>query len=462
MRKVSRRGVAAGRVEAKSLSARLAPSSGAQGSNGIQRRKGRPRMDKREQESRLRGAGNLVKDGGRMMRFAGIDIGSELHMVAVLDEEGEVLCRSSRFAEDAAGYERLFEVLGPPDDCLVAMEATGHYWQNLFVALIAKDYQVAVVNPLRTARFAEEELRRTKTDAIDALGIARFAQQKRPRPAQLPDAVTEELRELERLRERLVEDFAGRLRQLHRAVDLGFPEFTRYVRTLESQLAITILSRYPTAASFQGVSVKKLARIVYDGSHQIGEDLARNLIEAAERSVGAHHSEPYRIRIKYLCEDLEVLRRRLRDLARDVGRKVREHEIGKLIMTIEGVGPLTTACLLAELGDPARFDSPGAVASYVGVIPRIRQSGKKRFAKGPAIPLGNARLRKSLWMAVLQLIRRNAWLRQHYERLRAAGKPGKVAVIAAMRKLLAAVWSVATHRKPFVPILPVCAAANNA
>ena len=97
-----------------------------------------------------------------------------------------------------------------------------------------------------------------------------------------------------------------------------------------------------------------------------------------------------------------MLRRRLKDLARDVERKLDDHEVGKLLMTIEGLGPLTAACLIAELGDPARFDSPGAIASYVGVIPRIRQSGKKRFTKGPAIPLGNARLRKSLFMVVLQ------------------------------------------------------------
>jgi transposase len=57
-------------------------------------------------------------------------------------------------------------------------------------------------------------------------------------------------------------------------------------------------------------------------------------------------------------------------------------------------------------------------------------------------------------MVVLQLVRRNAWLRQHYERLRAAGKPAKVAIIAAVRKLLVALGSVATHRKPFVPIMP--------
>jgi transposase len=165
-----------------------------------------------------------------------------------------------------------------------------------------------------------------------------------------------------RLRERLQEDFASRLRQLHRAVDLGFPEFTRCVRTLESQLATTILSRYPTAASFRGASVKKFARIVYDGSHKIGEELARALIEAAAKSVGRHHSEPYRLRIEYLCEDLEVLRGRLKGLARDIERKIEEHEVGKLLT-----------------GDPARFRSAGAIASYVGVAPRLRQSGKKRF-----------------------------------------------------------------------------------
>jgi transposase len=54
-------------------------------------------------------------------------------------------------------------------------------------------------------------------------------------------------------------------------------------------------------------------------------------------------------------------------------------------------------------------------------------------------------------MVVLNAVRCNPWLRQYYERLRGAGKPGKGAVIAAMRKLLSAVWSVATLRKPFVP-----------
>jgi transposase len=107
------------------------------------------------------------------------------------------------------------------------------------------------------------------------------------------------------------------------------------------------------------------------------------------------------LRIKHLCEDLDVLRRRVKDLARDIERKLDDHEVGKLLTTIDGVGPLTAACLIAELGDPARFRSAGAVASYVGVAPRLRQSGKKRFSGSPTIPFGNARLRKALWMVVL-------------------------------------------------------------
>src|SRR5260370_34373212 len=102
MRKVSRRGVAAGRAEGKSLCARLAPSSGAQGLNGIQRRKRRPRMDKHEREFRLRGSGNRVVEGGKAMRFAGIDVGAERHMVARVGEQAEVLCRSIPIHEEAS------------------------------------------------------------------------------------------------------------------------------------------------------------------------------------------------------------------------------------------------------------------------------------------------------------------------------------------------------------------------
>jgi hypothetical protein len=69
------------------------------------------------------------------------------------------------------------------------------------------------------------------------VGIARFAAQKRPAASRLPDGAMEELRELVRFRDRLRQDFGDRVRQVHRLVDLGFPEFTRHVRDLGSELA---------------------------------------------------------------------------------------------------------------------------------------------------------------------------------------------------------------------------------
>jgi transposase len=333
------------------------------------------------------------------------------------------------------------------------MEATGHYWKTLFAALAAAGFAIALLNPLRTRRFAGEDLQRTQTDAIDALGIARFAAQKRPLASRLPDRATEELRELVRFRDRLRQDFGDRVRQLHRLVDLGFPEFTRYVRDLGSELATALLRDYPTAAAFQGVAARRVAGLRYDGRHKIGDDLARALVAAAGRSVGRHHGEPYRIQVGYICEDLDVLRRRLRALERDIDQLLDQHEIGRLLTTIEGIGPQTSARLVATFGDFTGFPSGAALASYVGAIPGLKQSGKRRSPRASLTPIGAARLRAKLWMPVLTAVQKNPWLRAYHEGLIARGKLPKVALLAAMRKLLHAVYSVATHRRPFVPHL---------
>lgn len=394
------------------------------------------------------------------MRFIGIDIASETHVVAVVDDAGGVVRKPTPFDETRDGYDRLLTLLGAPADALVAMEATGHYWQNLFAALAAAGFTIALLNPVRTRRFAEEDLARTKTDAIDALGIARFAAQKRPLATPVPDAAGDELRELVRLRDRWTQDLGDRVRQLHRVVDLGFPEFTRHVRTLDSELATTLLAAYPTATAFATAVPRKLAKVVYDGRHAVGDELARALVATAKTSVGAHHGPAYRLQVTTACEDIGVLRRRLRDLDRDVHRTLERHQVGTLLTTIAGIGPTTAARLVAELGDIARFGTIEALAAYVGVVPGLKHSGKRTPGRAGLAPFGHAALRAKLWMPTLRAVRSNAWLKAFYDGLRARGKLPKVALIAAMRKLLAAVLSVAKHRRPFVPQLTATTGAE--
>lgn len=387
------------------------------------------------------------------MRYVGIDIGSEQHVVAIVDAAGTPLRSATKFGADAAGHARLRELLGASPDMLVAMEATGHYWKNLFAMLAGEGFAVALLNPRRTSRFAQEELERTKTDAVDALNIARFAAQKHPVATRLPDRATDDLRELVRHRDRLVQEFGDRTRQLHRLVDLGFPEFKRHVHDLGSELATTILNEYPTAEAFHGLAPGRLARLRYDGRHTVGPELARTLIDLARVSVGHFHSPAYRLQVHHCCEDLTLLRRRLREVDGDIARTLAEHEVGTLLTTIDGIGPTTAARIIAEVGDPASFLSPATLAAYVGVVPALKQSGKRQPQRAGCSVIGNARLRKALWMPTLTAVKKNPWLRAYYERLLARGKLPKIALVAAMHKLLGAVHSVARRRQPFVPIL---------
>lgn len=385
------------------------------------------------------------------MRFAGIDVACRSHVVAIVDDAGCVLRKATPFTEDLVGYQKLFAMLGDSADLLVAMEATGHYGRNLFAALNHKDYRVALINPLRTRRFAEEDLKRAKNDSVDALGIACFAAQKRPALTPLLDDPTNELRELVRFYDRLAQDFGDRIRQLHRLVILCFPEFTRHVRCLDSQRATAILHEYPVAQAFNDDCLPQLAQLQCSSRQTVGHALARILVEAAKTSVAAHHGPAYRAAVQFYCCDLDSLRETMRTVYADINTTVAQHPIASLLTTIRGLGAISAARIVAAVGDPSRLRHGAALAAYVGVVPRTTQSGQRRIDRASLSPLGNFRLRRALYMTTVAAVRLNPWLRDYYERLRARGKLPKVALIAAERKLLMAVFSVAKHRRPFVP-----------
>ena len=105
-----------------------------------------------------------------------------------------------------------------------------------------------------------------------------------------------------RHRDRLRQDFDDQVRQLHRLVDLGFPEFTRYVRSLDSRLATCLLAEHPTAENFARASPKRLAKLRYDGRHFVGPELAEQLVAAAKRSVGQHHGPVYALQARVSAE----------------------------------------------------------------------------------------------------------------------------------------------------------------
>jgi transposase len=173
-----------------------------------------------------------------------------------------------------------------------------------------------------------------------------------------------------------------------------------------------------------------------DSRRRVGAQLATTLIEAARLSVGRHDGPAYRSEVQLTCTDLAVLRGRARTVGTQIETFVATHPVGSLLKTIDGISAITVGRILAAVGDPGRLRSAGALASYVGVVPGTSKSGLRRPNHSRLSPLGNPHLRHALYMATFAAVQRNPWLGAYYQRLKAAGKPPKAALIATVRKLL--------------------------
>jgi transposase len=141
------------------------------------------------------------------------------------------------------------------------------------------------------------------------------------------------------------------------------------------------------------------------------------------------------------------LERRVSDVDDDIGSAIERSPVWRvhedLLRSVPGVGPVVARTLLAELPELGRR----AIAALVGVAPFNRDSGRWRGRR--IIAGGRASVRAVLYMAALAATRHNATLRAYYQRLRLAGKPAKVALVAVMRKLLTVINAMLKHQMPW-------------
>jgi transposase len=139
---------------------------------------------------------------------------------------------------------------------------------------------------------------------------------------------------------------------------------------------------------------------------------------------------------------IEFLKAQVEDIERDCAAHVGAHHaaLAQALGSVKGIGPATIATLLAELPELGRL-CRRKIAALVGVAPLNRDSGQMRGQR--AIWGGRADVRRTLYMATLVAVRHSAVFKTYYQRLVAAGKPKKVALVAAMRKLLTVLNAIA-------------------
>jgi len=122
-----------------------------------------------------------------------------------------------------------------------------------------------------------------------------------------------------------------------------------------------------------------------------------------------------------------------------------------LLKSIPGIGDITAALLLSEIGGWERYTSARQLAAHAGLTPMIRQSGSSVRGRGAISRLGNANLRKALFFPAMVAQKCNPIIRDFCERLAQAGKPKMVVIAAAMRKMLHIVFGVLKGKEGFKP-----------
>jgi transposase len=277
-------------------------------------------------------------------------------------------------------------------DVPVVLEATGPYSEAAATALADAGWRVSVVNPARVKGFAQSQLSRNKTDKADAKLLAMFAQRAELELWQPPSPAVRELHAL-----------VDRLQALQ---DMHQQECNRLEALSQSTL--------------QGKQ-SRVVRMVQDHIDWLNAQIA-----AIESEIHDHiDSNP--------------------DLKHDAD----------LIRSIPGCGPKLAAQFLAYVGDVRRFKSAKALAAFVGVTPRQKQSGTSVNGRTTISRAGHARARKALYMPGLVAKHHNPVIMAMAKRLESRGMAPKAIVGASMRRLVHLIYGVIKSGTRFDVAIPM-------
>lgn len=223
--------------------------------------------------------------------IVGIDIGKRKHAATALSPKGAVLASLNVFENNKAGIDLLErEVLRPAtgrSKPLIAMEATGTYWNALHDELQRRGYDCVVLNPIQTNTHGQKKIRKTKNDKIDSEVIARTILAGDAQATLVPDEAIYELRLLVRHRWRLIRVHGMILRYAISLVDRIFPEyeglfckpFLTSVRTLIRKIGLT-----PKSLVEKKDEVRQLLETA--SRKRISKELIENLLNRAAESIG--------------------------------------------------------------------------------------------------------------------------------------------------------------------------------
>ncbi len=394
------------------------------------------------------------------MYYLGIDIGKDFHVASCLNEKSRVIVKPFKFQSNSGGYkmfkEKLSQYLTDTHQVKIGLEATGHYWLNIYENLTKDGYSLIVLNPLQVHAFRNQGIRGTKTDTTDSLLIAKMLRLGGYIDAKAKKDTIVSLKYLTRYRHELVEQIVSVKNKAICLLDIVFPEYEKLFSNIFGPTSLVLLREASTPEEILQLDNKKLLRLVTKTSRgRFDHDDVMNIKDSANNSFGSKiASDIFSFQIKLIISQLDHLTTQVKNLERKISSVYKMLNLN--LTTIAGIGPTNAACIASEIGDISKFKHPKgpatALVAFAGFDPKLCESGKyKGHAK--MSKRGSKYLRKAVYQASFIASQRDPMFKAIYTKQRSRGKAHQVALSHVANKMLHVIWSVLKSNTPYVPML---------
>ncbi|NMM92108.1 IS110 family transposase [Rhodococcus sp. SRB_17] len=391
--------------------------------------------------------------------FVGVDVGKEIHWACVLDRDGHVLLsRKLRNDEDDITLV-LSEVasLGSPENTtwtvdLIAVEA------SLLLAILFDHHQSVQYLPGSAVNRASAGYRgEGKTDAKDARVIADQSRMRRDLTHLQPDeTVVREMRMLITRRNDVVADRIRTISQLRQQLTAVCPALERVSKIAEHHGWVILLSRYQRPKAVRRAGVSRLTSLLTSQGLRptTAAKIATAAVDAAKtQSVHLPAEELAAELVADLARDVLRLNALLVELDAKIESRFRQHPLAEIVISMPGMGPRLGAEFLSAIGTIEAFASPDRLASYAGLAPVPRDSGKTTGRHHRPYRY-NRQLRRVMYLSALHSIRFCPESKTYFEKKKAEGKHGNAAVMALARRRTNVLWALIRDHRVWSPAPP--------
>lgn len=384
------------------------------------------------------------------MIFIGIDIAKSTHFASAVNSDGEVLVKSFKFTNDISGFNLFIDTFKNYDlsNCLVGLEATGIYGDNLTTFLFDNGFKIGRINPIQTDSLRSSNIRKTKNDKIDTFLISKCLMLGNYTLVTKKDIQIINLKTLCRFKFDVKKSQSKAKVQLVTCLDIAFPELAKFFNdNLHIKSSYALLSKYSTAKTIANTRIDALTNLLYSSSKgHFKSDKAIALKELAKNSI-AMDNPAIGTQIKMLIEQIQMLQKQLDLLDIDISNIM--EDLNSPILSIPGIGTWLGAIIISEIGDISRFGSATKLLAFAGLDPSVRQSGNFNATNTKISKRGSKHLRYAIHYAAELIIWNDDTFYQYYTTKLAQGKSYLNAIGHVAHKLTRVIFKLLTTNTTF-------------